>query len=287
MLSKGNLATLRRLNKIVTNKDYILVGLNYDSDLLEQFIPVTTVIDNLIIDTKKDTMAGCLSFRPVGDSQLNALSLLKDISERFGYGEFLDESIDKPVLNSSFKANVLLPDTAFSNIQEIPFNFYFVEPEVFMESVTIKGRKHIQYTVVDNVGNTDEPVSQRLTMLFRKSEYDGETLLGAYSKEKLNKTDTIKLLQFIGNGSLLEQVVGAVTVSSNKVTSTLIPLFNDVSVEFVQSNNQNAMVSIMADTGAVTFSEQDLKGMYIESPSFGSYRIVLTVGKDTISLLIG
>lgn len=287
MLSKGNLTTLRRLNKIVTNKDYILVGLNYDSDLLEQFIPVTTVIDNLIIDTKKDTMAGCLSFRPVGDSQLNALSLLKDISERFGYGEFLDESIDKPVLNSSFKANVLLPDTAFSNIQEIPFNFYFVEPEVFMESVTIKGRKHIQYTVVDNVGNTDEPVSQRLTMLFRKSEYDGETLLGAYSKEKLNKTDTIKLLQFIGNGSLLEQVVGAVTVSSNKVTSTLIPLFNDVSVEFVQSNNQNAMVSIMADTGAVTFSEQDLKGMYIESPSFGSYRIVLTVGKDTISLLIG
>ena len=178
MLSKGNLATLRRLNKIVTNKDYILVGLNYDSDLLGQFVPVTTVVDNLIIDTKKDTMAGCLSFRPVGDSQLNALSLLKDISERFGYGEFLDESIDKPMLNSGFKVNVLLPDTAFSNIQEIPFNFYFVEPEVFMESVTIKGRKHIQYTVVDAVDSTDEPVSQRLTMLFRKSEYDGETLLG-------------------------------------------------------------------------------------------------------------
>ena len=45
--------------------------------------------------------------------------------------------------------------------------------------------------------------------------------------------------------------------------------------------------AITADTGGITFDEKDLDGMSIESPSFGAYRLVLHVGKDTVSILIG
>ena len=245
MLSKGKQVTLRKLNNIITNKEYILIGARYTNDSLERDIPITTVIDDILIDLKKETMAGCVFFRPVGDAQRNALSLLKDACMHFGYGEFLDEAIERPALYAGLKANVMLPDTAFSNIQEIPFNFYFTEPEVFCEEVTIKGRKHIQYTVLDRISLDDvQHVEQSLVVLFRKAEYDGETLLGAYTDTKLTKTEAIKILQFVSNGSLLEQVVGAVTVFSDKVVSTLIPLFNDVDISFMKSGEGNPVVSI-------------------------------------------
>lgn len=288
MLSKGKLATLKKLNNIVTNKEYILVGARYTNDSLERDIPITTVIDDVVIDLKRDTMAGCVFFRPVGDAQRNALSLLKDACMHFGYGEFLDEAIEPPAVYAGLRANVMLPDTAFSNIQEIPFNVYFTAPEVFYEEVTIKGRKHIQYTILDRISlNEGDHVEQSLVLLFRKAEYDGETLLGAYTDTKLTRTESIKLLQFISNGSLLEQVVGAVTVFSDKVVSTLIPLFNDVDISFMKSGDGKPTVSITADTGGVAFEEDDLDNMYIESPNFGAYRIVLNIGKDKVSILIG
>ncbi|MCC9083786.1 hypothetical protein LOS22_15285 [Enterococcus faecium] len=62
MLSKGKLATLKKLNNIVTNKEYILVGARYTNDSLERDIPITTVIDDVVIDLKRDTMAGCVFF---------------------------------------------------------------------------------------------------------------------------------------------------------------------------------------------------------------------------------
>lgn len=288
MLSKGKLATLKKLNNIVTNKEYILVGARYTNDSLERDIPITTVIDDVVIDLKRDTMAGCVFFRPVGDAQRNALSLLKDACMHFGYGEFLDEAIEPPAMYAGLRANVMLPDTAFSNIQEIPFNIYFTAPEVFCEEVTIKGRKHSQYTILDRISlNEGDHVEQSLVLLFRKAEYDGETLLGAYTDTKLTRTEAIKLLQFVSNGSLLEQVVGAVTVFSNKVVSTLIPLFNDIDISFMKSGEGNPVVSITADTGGIVFDEKDLDSMSIESPSFGAYRLVLHVGKDTVSILIG
>ncbi|UVD42976.1 hypothetical protein [Enterococcus phage TJE1] len=288
MLSKGKQVTLRKLNNIIKNKEYILIGARYTNDSLERDIPITTVIDDVLVDLKKETMAGCVFFRPVGDAQRNALSLLKDACVHFGYGEFLDESIERPAMYAGLRANVMLPDTAFSNIQEIPFNFYFTEPEVFCEEVTIKGRKHIQYTVLDRISLNDvEHVEQSLVVLFRKAEYDGETLLGAYTDTKLTKTEAIKILQFVSNGSLLEQLVGAVTVFSDKVISTLIPLFNDVDISFMKSKDDKPVVSITADTGGIAFDEDDLDSMRIESPSFGAYRLVLNVGKDTVSILIG
>lgn len=288
MLSRGKQVTLRKLNNIITNKEYILIGARYTNDSLERDIPITTVIDDILIDLKKETMAGCVFFRPVGDAQRNALSLLKDACMHFGYGEFLDEAIEPPAMYAGLRANVMLPDTAFSNIQEIPFNVYFTAPEVFYEEVTIKGRKHIQYTILDRISlNEGDHVEQSLVLLFRKAEYDGETLLGAYTDTKLTRTESIKLLQFISNGSLLEQVVGAVTVFSDKVVSTLIPLFNDVDISFMKSGDGKPTVSITADTGGVAFEEDDLDNMYIESPNFGAYRIVLNIGKDKVSILIG
>lgn len=287
MLSKGKPVTLRKLNNQLTNKAYNLVGARYTSDSLEREIPITTEISDLLVDLKEETMAGCICFRPVGDAQRNALSLLKDSSNRFGYGEFLDDTIAPPIIHAGLQANANLPDTAFSNIQEIPFNFYFTTPEVFCETVTIKGRVHMQYTIVDQTTVGEGLiVEQMLVLLFRKQAYDGETLLGAYTDMKLNRTETIKLLQFISNGSLVEQVVGAVTVFSENVVSTLIPLFNEVSIEFIKSENR-PIISITADTGGIAIDERDLKNMTIESPNFATYRIVLNVGKEKVSILIG
>lgn len=285
MLNKGEQFTLRKFLNMVTDKEAVLLGARYENSSLPVDVPITTTFEGVDIDLKKETVAGTISFRPVGDRQVNALAVLKDSCEAFGgYGEFLDTTIEKPLINSDYAVDVSLADSVFSNLQEIPFNLYMASPKVYCATVTIKGRKHFQYTLEDV---TPEGIISTLVLVFRKKEYDGETLLGMHLKEEsLTRVEGTKVLQFIANGSVLEQIIGAVSVLGATVGATLFPMFDDVSMKFVMQG-EVPWVNISCDTGVVAFKEEDIRKVNIKSARPGEYKVSIHTVNETVTLLIG
>lgn len=284
MLKKGKQFTLKKLLNVITNKDNLLLGARYENSTLAVDVPITTTFEGIEIDPQKETVAGTISFRPVGERQTNALAMLKDSCEAFGgYGEFLDATIEKPLLNSDYAVDVSLADSVFSNLQEIPFNIYMSSPKVYCSTVTIKGRVHTQYTLEDM---TADGIVSSLILVFRAKKYDGETLLGAYKNKPLTKTEGLKLLQFIANGSVLEQVVGAVSILGKEVGTTLFPMFDDVTMRFTLLK-EVPWVNISCDTGTVAFREADIRSISIDSARPTEFKVSIKLATETVTLLIG
>ena len=285
MLKKGKEVTLRKFYNIITDKESVLLGARYTSSIMTTDIPITTTFEDVEVDLKKETVAGTISFRPVGERQINALSLLKEASTAYGgYGEFLDDTIEKPLINSDFAVDVSLADSAFSNLQEIPFNLYMSSPKVFYTEVSIRGRKHMQYGLEDE---SSSGVTSMLALVFRKKLYDGETLLGVHTyTEALARVEGIKVLQFIANGSVLEQVIGAVSVLGGSTGTTLFPMFDDMVMQFVMIESV-PWVHISCDTGAIAFKEEDIRNVTIKSARPGEYKVTIYLLDEKVTLLIG
>lgn len=290
MLAQGQKRTLqivKNMIKEVTAGNQTLVGAHYGSNTLAEPIPIATHIDNLTVSN--GVFRGVIGFRPVGDAQVKALQIYRDTVEGYGLGEFLDEVTEVPVARTNFMENLVGSDSIISNIQEIPFDVYMVNPKVRVQAITIKGVKHTQITVDEKtlISKPEQEavyITQTLTMLFMEREYDAQTLLGYWSDTKLTKTEGLKVMQFLANKSLSSLVIGAVQIGDATFSSSMYPLFNDFTMEFRATEDKTPLLFISCDIASVATFESDIKSIHITKK--GMYKYELTILTKTIGITV-
>lgn len=288
MFSKGDLSTLRVVKTLfngVKNRKQSFIGARFDSNMLAESIPITTLVENVEIDTKKELFSGTIYFRPVA-RQVETLKLFRESAEHIGLGQFEDISTEMPLARTSFRDDLVTADSAMSNIQEIPYQVIFSGAIVYRNVVTIKGQKYTQVTLTEQPDSTTG-ITQSLTLLFKTFEYDSETLLGTLSGgDGYTKTEMFKVFQLLANGSLAQQVIGSVSQISQVASSTMHPVFSDFQLVFTGENELTKLI-IKSDTGLVSIPESKLRRLEIRKTGF-SYRVVIQLPyNESIVILLG
>lgn len=299
MLVKGKKKTkqtLTRLRNQLDSEEKILVGARYDSSMLDVDVPIATHIDEFQVgnvnDPNKNWKAqAVIWFRPVGNAQINAIRNFKEISNDYGMGDFLDETLKNDgSVNTGFQANLVGADSAISEIQEIPYDLFFVNPEVYTQQVTIKGLKLTQVTLKDRIKvaySEVNDITQELVLLITDKQYDDQSLLGYYAEKELNKTEGIKLLQLISNGSLVQQVIGSISIHSKGLHSTTYPLFNDFSLTFFLGSENKSIFSAQCDVGVTNIPEEMIEKIDVSSFGPAKYLIYIHCKNFYVTILLG
>ena len=298
MFKLGKKKTTRTVTSTIAklvDKEWVLVGANYDTNLLSTAIPIATRVEDFLVIPKDDIVKGTIYFRPVGDETINTLKVFRGMAEYWGFGDFLDEDTDVPMVETSFETNLIGADSIMSNIQEIPFRPSLVKPDVYKQEVTIKGTKLTQVTIKD-VLEVTAPVDsdlgvlkviQVLTLLFMPKHYDAQTLLGYWADKELNKADGLKILKFLANGSLSPLIVGAVNVINDCYSATMYPLYNDIGIAFRELDNNKTGLYIQCDTGVVFLFTEDIDRILLHNTGEYKYNIELVTKKGNITLMLG
>lgn len=292
---KQTTRTVINMIKKLADKEQVLVGAHYDTNILPVPIPIATRVEELMVNTKDDIVEGTFYFRPVGDETVKTLKVFREMAEYWGFGDFLDEDTDVPMVQTSFETNLVGADSIMSNIQEIPFRTALAKPEVYKQEVTIKGTQLTQLTIKDvlkipaPVGTEAETqeVVQVLTLLFMPKHYDAQTLLGYWADEKLNKADGMKILQFLANGSLSPLIIGAVNVMNDCYSATMYPLYDDIGIAFRELDGGKTGLYIQCDTGVVFLFTEDIERVMLHKTGEYKYNIELVTKKGNITMMLG
>ena len=285
MLAKGNETTLRVVKNLFTavkNRKQSFVGARFESNLLAEDIPITTLVQDTEINLKDNLFAGTILFRPVG-KQVEILQAFRNVVDNTGLGQFDDESTEMPIATTTFSEDIQTADSVMSNIQEIPMRILMTNAEIYLVKTRLRGQTYTQVTLTEQA----QGVTQSLILLFKTFEYDSETLLGTLSYGNgYTKTDMLKVLQFISNGSLIQQVVGGIVVNSQNTTTTVFPMFSDYTLSFLLEKEQ-PMLRIRSDNGVTSVPESALRRVEITKQT-GFYTVTLHLAyNNSINITFG
>lgn len=292
MLEKGEKRSTRSLTyllKELQGKSKTLVGASYASNTLGEEIPVSTLVEELVLSkSEKDNqlVQGTIYFRPVGDAQRRNLVHYMDIADYYGFGSFQEGEIQEPLVPTKFEYNLVSADSSLSNIQEVPFDFFLVNPEVYIKHMTLKGNKLTQYTLVDTTHSGNVDLVNTLTLLIMEREYDLQTLLGYYADEPLKKSEGLRLLQLVGNGSLVPYVIGAVSLFTPSFSGTSYPLYSDYQLHFLK-DEEESVLSVTSDVGSFRAEEKDIREIGLRKTGNEKFELSIESKDSTLFILIG
>lgn len=285
MLAQGEQTTLRVVKNMfnaVKKRKQSFVGARFESSMLGVDIPIATAVQNVEIDLKTGVFSGTIYFRPVGN-QVEPLKAFRAVVEHTGLGQFDDKGLDKPIVDTFFETDIKTADSVLSNIQEIPMRVIMSNMEIFSTKLRLRGQTYTQLTLTEQANG----VTQSLILLFKTFEYDSETLLGGLALgETYTKTDMLKVLQFLSNGSLIQQVVGGIVVNSQSTTTTTFPVFSDYTLHFVKQAGVS-ILQLRSDTGVLSILESALRSLSFKRES-GFYTVTLGLAyKNSVTITFG
>lgn len=283
-------ATTEDENALFRGNKLSLVGLAYSSDSLQEEIPVHIALQNTIFQGKGLTTT--LTFKPL-PSQIPSLQVLENIMELTNAGSFInDEKIMEPVFTTPFKADLLMSNTMFSNIQDYDAELYLEDVNVSFMETKILGGNYYQFVLEDVRETSTGEFKQHITVLFKDKEYDAENIFSSLTVRnevgapvpKLDRRDTKKVIDLIMEPNLTGLLLGSVMFAPRlgSAVATVYPMNSNMQI--AQSEDGYMFI---ADTGTVSVKEKDIKYSTVKKVAVDKYLLSLYVPDGVIRVSLG
>ena len=288
-LEKAVNATVPDSEETFRGDSLALIGVAYQNDMSTTELLASTSLANVIFQGKDMTATVTLKVAP---NQVKELQTIQETQNLVGGGAFLDGfKVKEPLMSSPFANDMLLPNTAYSNIQDYRLELHLEDAIVEFSETKVMGETIYQFTVEDVRESTLGTFKQGIVLLFRKRTYDDENLFSTMlvknkdgaPQPKLNKRDTTNMIHLLMTPNPTGLIIGSVLFmpKHQSVTSVIYPMHSEVLIGI-----SNEKFHWIADTGLIEVVQEDIKYSTVKKigENYYLYSIYTVDGVIRISL---
>lgn len=264
----------------LTSGDIELIGVSYESDYFPTGVSIIPYIEDIKFDD------GSLSFTNkvnVVESLKPSIVAMSNSLNDSGLGFIDTQQLKKPLKETGLMTDLLGRGTDLTSTRKVDINTTFVDPTITYQDITIcKDIKLRLYRIVDK--SPLNGYTHIVYLLTTNKKYDGQTLVGMLDKEKeLNKVDTLKVLSFFRNNSLINRSILSVKHDSDKYYYSLYNM-NDTGIFFLEDDDKT---TIACGQSYLKFNKSDVKSSKVLKVKDNVYTMEITMkDKSIISILM-
>lgn len=209
--------TLSYLDRYINNDDNVLVGVRFDTSYTSNLACEPMLVGTTIED-------GGFFTDIVIKPDIAQHQMVKELNTSLhdkGLG-FVVTDHENPVMADSTVDTLISRIERYEGTYEIPdyvVKLGFHEPHSIQKTTT-KLTSGLELDIFKIHMNMDD-VLFTLYLSFTKYQYDGQTMLGLLSKDKLSRIDTLKILTLISSNNLFGDRVISAKYKTNNSTSSL------------------------------------------------------------------
>lgn len=214
--NKDKNTTLDYLDKYINNDDNVLVGVRFDTSYTSNLACEPVLVGTTIED-------GGFFTDIIIKPDIAQHQMVKELNTSLhdtGLG-FVITDHENPVMADSTVDTLISRIQKFEGTYEIPdyvVRLGFHEPHL-IEKTTTKLTSGLELDIFKIHMNMDNELFT-LYLSFTKFQYDGQTMLGLLSKDRLTRLDTLKLLTLISSNNLFgDRVISAKYKTKDSTTS--------------------------------------------------------------------
>lgn len=262
-----------------------LVGVYYDTPFLPKQVIAHPVIRNVnyITDDKEVLSIGILL--KTSPSDIKDLEVMETLLVRTGLGEFdspllgikPQETSDNPISRFQIQSSVV------SDIEDTELLLRFNTGMVYKQDFRINKVQYTQYELVGRGYISGEVHEHRLYLLFKDKQSDGESFFSAFVNKKLNKTDSLKVLDAMKDKNITGYGIGGIHSFTNRTHTTysIIPYVSEMVLL-----GDEGMYSFSAIEGGVNIRADNIRNVTVSTTGDRNYIVDITTDDTLVQVML-